>query len=41
LFPRDAAIPDAGRDEDNTATGAEPDQKRHRQVKMRADRARR
>lgn len=40
FFPRDPAIPDARGDEDDAASGGEPDQKRHRQIKPRASRAR-
>ena len=41
LFFGDAAIPNPRGHEDGAATGAEPDQKRNGQIKMRADRTRR
>jgi hypothetical protein len=41
ISPRDAAIPDARRDEDDAAPGGEPNQKWHGQIKIRADCARR
>ena len=40
LFYGNTAIPDTRGDEDETAAGGEPDQKWHRQIKPRADRAR-
>ena len=40
ILSRNPAIPDSRRDEDEAASGGEPDQKRHRQIKIRAHRAR-